>query len=468
MPSIHKPRDAGKNFCEPIEKTAELIERLITQSDCVLVKKLANNDRNWAIWDEAKGRYKNNQAGPLLPAEARTSGFFPPLISDPDNPQNYSANVTVFWPATGKLYDSRFRWFSGKSAAEHHWTIHPRREFEELAPASYVLLFKPKQSDIAYRALTVDSADEDLVDYISEVFSIGGDFTFRIFQAETLTLTPTLNALQQLVAELLSHLSKGEDVFERYVSSLKKTDPASVADQAYKQWLADTHEHSLNPYQLAAPGNVLHELTRQREFAIYKQYEATYYGSHLARALLGQGRAATPAAAVASLVERFEVFYDICKSAKQARVSRAGGSFERHMGSMLTSGNVPHSAQSIFDGRKPDFILPSKEIYGDKNKRLTTALVLTLKTTLRERWTQVVSESTGCPIYLATLDEAIAGATLDKLAKAGITLVVPERFKDSDFTEYATRLGVITYRDFFDQLKRERTALWLDAGLPCF
>jgi hypothetical protein len=122
----------------------------------------------------------------------------------------------------------------------------------------------------------------------------------------------------------------------------------------------------------------------------------------------------------------------------------------------------------VFDGSKPDFILPSGTIYANAEDRMALALVLTLKTTIRERWKQVVSESTGCPIFLATLDESVPGKTLDKLENKGITLVVPEQFKKSEFAEYASRPSVITYRSFFETLLSERCDPWLAKGIPCF
>lgn len=139
------------------------------------------------------------------------------------------------------------------------------------------------------------------------------------------------------------------------------------------------------------------------------------------------------------------------------------------MGQMLRDGNVPHFAQPVFDGRTPDFVLPSKKIYLESDEvRRKSALVLTLKTTLRERWTQVVTETAGCPIFLATLDESVPRATLDKLEKASVRLVVPERFKTSDFAEYEAHKTVITFKAFFEEIRRSKSRSWLAAGVPCF
>lgn len=466
---LHSPRDPGREFVEPVDKTSELIRTLLENSSQVLVKKLANNDRNWAIWDEHKGRYKSNQAGVLLPADARERDFFPPLNADIAKPHNLSTNIEVYWPATGKIYDSRFIWYSDKGASENHWTTNPRVEFSQLAPASFVLLFKPKSNSSRYKAITVDSADEALCSYIDEVFGTSAPgFSFAISQSDTLNLAPALTALQHLVKQLIEELTKGPDALGAFVRSLSKRSAEDVSLEAYNEWQQANGNRGLNPYLLESPGDTLNELTRVREFAIYKREEASYYGPRLAEALYGNGRNRNVSDAVTFLVENFETIYQICLSAGQTRKTRAGGSFETHVARMLRDGDVPHSPQLMFNGRKPDFVLPSKELYMDTNVKKEQALVLALKTTLRERWAQVLSESTDCPIYLATLDEGVPTATLDKLSNAAITLVVPERFKTSKFAEYQGHNGVVTFKKFFEDMKSTKSKLWTAAGIACF
>jgi hypothetical protein len=464
-----KTRDPGKDFAEPEEKTEELIRALAEQSSKVLVKKLATNDRQWAIRDESTGRWLSNQAGPLLPAEARTSGFFPELTPDPDRPWNQSATVEVYWPAIGKVYTSRFTWYSDKGDAEHHFTTNPRQEFAELSPASYLLMFAPKERGDRYRALTVDAADEVLVDYISEVFGIGSEFHCRVYEAGALDLRPRRTALQQVVVDLVGALTTSPSAFEAYVKTLKRRSTEEISRAAYEQWKAETGHAALDPFSLDCPGDVIHDLTRVREFALYRLDEAKEYGADLVRAIAGNnGRPVGLADVVAACVERFDQLYAVFMRAKQARSSRVGGTFETHIKCALGAGGIPCAPQFIFDGNRPDFVLPSGDVYADEAQRARLALVLTLKTTLRERWKQVVSESTGCPIFLGTLDETVPGKTLDKLNAHNIVLVVPERFKSSEYAEYKSRANVVTYRAFFDELKSSRSAAWLQAGIDCF
>lgn len=463
-----KSQERGELVDSPLDRTAELIERLIKKSSGVLVKKLAMNDWQWAVWDGDKGRPKSKQGGPLFPALARTSRFFPELHATPHKLHNFETFVKVLWPTIGRLYTSKFSWYSEKGDAENHFTRNPIQEFRDLSPASYLLIFRAKIAGEPYQALTVDSADDDLIEYISQIFHIGPEFHFQIFNPNDLDLRREPRYLQEIITQLIAKLNEGPIQFSSFVSSLERRRPSDVARDAYQQWLRETGADGLHPFKIAAPGDVLLELTKVREFNLYKLEEAKTYGAQLARAMIGEGRPVTAEAIIAAFIQRFEVFYDICKSAKQARASRAGGSFESHMSSVLLAGGIPHQEQFIFDGSRPDFILPTAGIYVDPEKRKAMAAVLTLKTTLRERWRQVVSESIDVPIFLATLDENVAGSTLGKLEEKGITLIVPEAFKTSKYTEYQKRKHVLSYRQFFDLLQDQWSDKWLAAGIDCF
>ena len=470
QPVYRLGRDPGRFFCEPEERSEELIRRLIQQSSRVLIKKLAKNDRQWAIWDPAGEKWKSNQAGPYMPADARTSGFFPPLAPDPKLPHNRSCDVRVIWPTTGKIYESRFIWYSNKGPTEHHLTTNPRSEFAALAPASFLLIFRTSESEDLYWALTVDAENDDLCDYIREVFGIPVDaeFHFRIYEAASLDPTPRRTVLQSFIEEVIARLYAGPDEFAAYLKTLRRRSAAEISAAALRQWKVDTGNVDMNPYRLSNPGDVLLELTRKREFAIYKMDEAMTYGAEVVDAIAGNGKTPSVSSVVCACIERFDELYSIFLRASQARSSRVGGTFESHMATVLTDGRIPHQGQPVFGGSRPDFVLPNSSVYHDAARRPTLALVLALKTTLRERWRQVVSESAGCPVFLATLDEGVPAATLDKLAERGIVMVVPERFKTSEYSDYVGRADVMTFRTFFDRVSDQRREAWRGLGLDCF
>jgi hypothetical protein len=145
-------------------------------------------------------------------------------------------------------------------------------------------------------------------------------------------------------------------------------------------------------------------------------------------------------------------------SGVRTRKSRAGLSFEHHVKRLLVDGRVRHEAQIVFGGRRPDFVLPDAAALSDKNR--TDALILSLKTTLRERWKQLGMERKHGAVFLATVDDRISTAAIKEMAAHEIVLVVPESLKKSDEAVYEKQADVITFRDFFrEQIGERRPAL---------
>ncbi len=148
-------------------------------------------------------------------------------------------------------------------------------------------------------------------------------------------------------------------------------------------------------------------------------------------------------------------------SAGQQRKARAGVSFEHHIERMLLDGKVPFGKQVIIQARKrPDFILPSLAHLTKRQKIKSRGLILSAKTTLRERWKQVEREMHGRELFLGTVDENIAANAIEEMASMGINLVVPEHLKKSNETEYGRHKNVLSFKTFFGSVVRQRMAFW--------
>lgn len=86
-----------------------------------------------------------------------------------------------------------------------------------------------------------------------------------------------------------------------------------------------------------------------------------------------------------------------------------------------------------------------------KKRTFEAAMVLSAKTTLRERWKQVSMEKFNCALFLATVDDRVSSAAIDDMNTQGIHLVVPESLKKSTETCYKGKINVISFREFFDE-----------------
>lgn len=155
--------------------------------------------------------------------------------------------------------------------------------------------------------------------------------------------------------------------------------------------------------------------------------------------------------------------YNLCLSNTQSRRSRAGKEFEAIIEMLMMALELPFDAQgnlgiALFSeknlGKMVDEVVPGIVQY-DINKRKT--ILISAKTTLRERWQEVSEEMvrTGAKeMYLATLDERITGNTLKQLDQENIVVVVPKDIK-MDFYKHST--GVISFEDLFSACSNNQT-----------
>lgn len=233
---------------------------------------------------------------------------------------------------------------------------------------------------------------------------------------------------------------------------------------AQSQWLAGEPLRSFDPFALSHPGNVLRELTTEIEFTIYRSHELRFRAAQALEIIFRGGVAPTTTQIVQRVVRHFIPLYQVMLDASQQRKTRVGAGFESHIRKMLQTGSIPHEEQAVVSTRRPDFVLPNKNLYVKKS---ADALVLAAKTTLRERWKQVPMEQRNCTVFLATMDEKVTRSAVREMADLQITLVVPESFKSKGtIIEYAKESNVLTFKQFFsEEIAVRRKARWLELGL---
>ena len=153
----------------------------------------------------------------------------------------------------------------------------------------------------------------------------------------------------------------------------------------------------------------------------------------------------------------FSYIQALSTSNTNARRSRAGTTFEALFSRALAAFGIPYQDQNSLGntffksnnlGKKVDFIVPSAQQY--ENLRNKCAIIST-KTTLRERWQQVVEElerSNVPHIYLATLGEDVTNNVLQIMKNYNITLVVPSKIRD----KHPESHNVMDFQSFFEEL----------------
>src|SRR5579875_2646834 len=419
------------------------IAEWIGRSQEILIKKLSRNDCSWA---DDPGKH---QAGFYVPASIQSSGFFPELRNtNPAKPHILDALYSTLWPASGEIRESSLKHYTNKGT-EFHCTRVPREQFSGLSPASLLIggkLRTPVDS-AAHWFIVVDSASQE-AEIIETIFSLASDFHFGLFSPDV--LVASMGDEERLIAELRQALQDG--TLREFIVQQQLPSPAELAYRAQQLWLRENGFTSLDPFALDAPGDAVMRISRDIEFALYKQAELRQRAAQAAGLLLRDNDL------VAALVRGFGELDQLFLSAAPTRKSRAGLSFEHHIQQLLHDGRIRHEAQAVFGGRRPDFVLPDVAALNDPKR--VESMILSLKTTLRERWKQLGLEQRFGAVFLATVDDRVSAPAIDEMARNGIVLVVPELLKKSKEACYSDSANVITFRDFFrEQIRQRRPSL---------
>jgi hypothetical protein len=438
------------------DDVSNLLIALLEQASSLLVKKLSNNDRDWAQLPN------KHQAGVYIPIEQRDGGFFPKLQlmeRKPTEPDIFEAYLTTEWPQVSETKQSRLVNYRSKGE-ETHITRVPKAAFADLSPASFLVMARFGEDEgVVYRCLTVDSASDAAV-MLTDALELSPNFLvderkpaeYRKRERERI-----LTFAEQVAAAWLAGTISA---FAAEKTAMPET--LALANEARGKWLKDSGRQDLDPFDIDTPGDALREISRSIEWDLFREYQLRERAVGLVRIILGDvpGKPSINTM-IHALVDRLPEVDRYMLSAGQQRKSRAGASFEHHIERMLLDGEIPFAKQVIIQARKrPDFILPSFAYLTKPPKGKAKGLILSAKTTLRERWKQVEREMHGQELFLGTVDENIAANAIEEMSSIGINLVVPEHLKKSKETEYDRHANVLSFKTFFETVVRRRMSSW--------
>jgi len=440
----------------------DLLSQLLEVADRVFIKKLSNNDRDWA------SNPNKHQSGPYIPMEPLVREFFPPLERmEREDAEAAPILETLFetvWPQINESPRiSRLVNYTSKGA-ETHMTRVPKALFKSLLPASFLVVARigePKSR--TYQCMTVDSDSQEAA-LLRDVFDIGLDFVAGVFEPRTVQ-DAQRDELWLFFKAALEAWNKGR--FSDFVLEHGRVpSTAELALEARRRFLKERHRKSLNPFASDTPGDDLREISRKIEWDIFREAQRKERSLQLVRLVLGDKKRDISASdIIQQLIFDFPKIDALLLSASQQRKSRAGRSYEHHIAAMLKSGKVPFQMQAVLDATKrADFVLPSLRFIKSERDSASSGLILSAKTTLRERWKQVLQEMGQHRLFLTTLDENVPGSTIEDMASFNAYLVIPESLRVSKQTEYEGHANVLTFKTFCEQFIGPRLDTW--AGKP--
>ncbi len=258
------------------------------------------------------------------------------------------------------------------------------------------------------------------------------------------------------------HVKKPKDLVNDYVTSIQDNPEFADHLRNTSSFIQELRKNTWEEYvesELAFYRSIINVLMQERDHS--KEVLGTLLNDDVTKALASAKNKHETIAIISDLFGNFAgrifpYFYELSKSVTQSRRSRAGTEFEATISNIMRHYEYPYSTQSelgqrIFDtkglGKKVDGVVPGMEAYSVNRSK---CMVTTMKTTIRERWQEVVEElnRTNIPsIYLLTLDEGITENTLSLMSNHNITLVTYDTIKE----KYPTFTNIISFETLFNE-----------------
>lgn len=149
-------------------------------------------------------------------------------------------------------------------------------------------------------------------------------------------------------------------------------------------------------------------------------------------------------------------FLKFSLSVQNRRKARAGLALESHIEAVLVAQSIRYSRGAVTEnGNKPDFLFPDAEAYRDASFPASQLLMLGAKSTLKERWRQVLSEAARIDRkHLLTLEPSISEAQTDEMRAKSLHLVVPAGLHQT--YRPSQQAWLMTFRDFLDLARSQQ------------
>ena len=148
------------------------------------------------------------------------------------------------------------------------------------------------------------------------------------------------------------------------------------------------------------------------------------------------------------------------QSILQRRKARSGRSLELHLREIFIEEGLQEDVDFSYGietepGRRPDFLFPSKTLYGNPNHPDHQLRMLAVKTTCKDRWRQILNEAGRITTkHLLTLQEGVSVNQFQEMLDSGVRLVVPAGLHGKYPEEI--RLSLMTLKEFIDGVKHLR------------
>ncbi len=146
-------------------------------------------------------------------------------------------------------------------------------------------------------------------------------------------------------------------------------------------------------------------------------------------------------------------FLSFSLSVQNRRKSRVGQALEHHLEAVFLASDICYNRGAQTENRnKPDFLFPGNKQYHDPSFPAECLTMLGAKSTLKDRWRQVLSEAARIDNkHLLTLEPGISENQTDEMQAKHLQLILPRRLHDS--FRPAQRDWLMDVSEFLDLVK---------------
>ncbi|MFD1361249.1 type II restriction endonuclease [Lentibacillus salinarum] len=152
-------------------------------------------------------------------------------------------------------------------------------------------------------------------------------------------------------------------------------------------------------------------------------------------------------------------FVQFSLSVHNRRKSRAGHALENHLQRIFQRHDIKHSRGNVTEEKyKPDFLFPDIQDYRDAGFPSEKLTMLGVKSTLKDRWRQVLAEAARIETkHLLTLEPGISESQTSQMKTQKLNLILPqplhETFKETQRSE------LMDLSDFLTLVKKRQSSI---------
>ena len=184
----------------------------------------------------------------------------------------------------------------------------------------------------------------------------------------------------------------------------------------------------------------------EREEAIFRRLERRIVAEKIQTGFMEDGSADV------------DGFVQFSLGVQNRRKSRAGRALEHHLATIFTDFKLKYERGAETENRnKPDFLFPGGAEYRDAAFPANRLTLLGAKSTLKDRWRQVLAEANRIPDkHLLTLEPRISENQTEQMKASRLTLVIPAKLHET--YRPAQRPSLLSLSNFIALVKKRQAA----------